>query len=103
MGLCVGELSAIAVSIAKSLTELIPLAVQSVRVAVRTGVAALTIRNDLEEQNNPRDSWAMSVSREAGLTEVETLDLMHQQTVSTQPGHDIRMDETHEQPGNTQA
>jgi Starter unit:ACP transacylase in aflatoxin biosynthesis len=81
VGLCVGQLSAIAVSQARSLIELIPLAVESVRVAFRTGLAAIRVRDELEQQSSPQESWAMTVSREVGLTENSLLEAIHGEMV----------------------
>ncbi|CZR60185.1 related to polyketide synthase [Phialocephala subalpina] len=78
VGLCVGQLSAIAVSQARSLVELIPLAVESVRIAFRTGVIATEIRDELEQQSSPSETWAMTVPTEVG-TELETI---HKETVT---------------------
>ncbi|KAF8856875.1 hypothetical protein BDZ45DRAFT_727094 [Acephala macrosclerotiorum] len=72
VGLCVGQLSAIAVSQARSLVELIPLAVESVRIAFRTSVTATEIRNELEQQSSPSETWAMTVPTEIG-NELETI------------------------------
>jgi hypothetical protein len=96
----VGELSAIAVSVARSLTELIPLAQHSIRIAVRMGFAALTVRDDLEVPEDPAAKWAMSLSRETGLVDNDALDEVHNSKVKnpsprTDPTKRIRLsDET---------
>lgn len=78
VGLCVGQLSAIAVSQARSLVELIPLAVESVRIAFRTGMTATTIRDELEQQSSPTETWAMTLPSEVGN---ELLNIIHKETV----------------------
>lgn len=72
VGLCVGQLSAIAVSQARSLVELIPLAVESVRIAFRTGMVATNIRDELEQQSSASETWAMTVPADVG-NELETI------------------------------
>jgi hypothetical protein len=85
VGLCVSELSAIAVSVARSLTELIPLAQQSIRIAVRMGFAALTVRDDLELLEDSAGKWAMSLSRETGLCDDDALNEVHNGKVKNPP------------------
>ncbi len=82
VGLCVGQLSAVAVSLACSLTELLPLAVESVRLAFRTGLTATTIRDELELANTS-ETWAMQVSRGLGLGEENVLHKIHTEEVCT--------------------
>lgn len=71
--MCIGQLSATAVSLAQSLTELIPLAVESVRLAFRIGLLATTVRDELETQVNPEDAWAMAVSKDVDLGLLTTI------------------------------
>jgi len=75
----VGQLSAIAVSMSRSLTELLPLAVESVRLAFRTGMMATTVRDELE-RGNESETWAMQAPR-VSLSEVNVLDMFHQEEV----------------------
>ncbi|KUJ11557.1 polyketide synthase [Mollisia scopiformis] len=79
VGLCVGQLSAIAVSQARSLVELIPLAVESVRIAFRTGMTATIIRDELEQQSSASETWAMTVPTEVGY---DLLDTIHKETAT---------------------
>ncbi|KAE8442927.1 hypothetical protein EG329_002531 [Mollisiaceae sp. DMI_Dod_QoI] len=79
VGLCVGQLSAIAVSQARSLVELIPLAVESVRIAFRTGMTATTIRDELEQQSNPSETWAMTLPTQVA---TELLETIHKETAT---------------------
>lgn len=59
------------------MVELIPLAVESVRIAFRTGVTATEIRDELEQQTSPSETWAMTVPTEVG----NELELIHKETV----------------------
>ncbi|KAL1963683.1 hypothetical protein VTN77DRAFT_7887 [Rasamsonia byssochlamydoides] len=61
IGLCIGQLSATAVSLANSLVELLPLAVEAVRVAFQVGAAVTSVRNELEPDDEG-GTWAMSLS-----------------------------------------
>jgi hypothetical protein len=63
------------------LTELIPLAVESVRLAFRTGFTATTIRDELEV-TDAEETWAMQTSRGLGLGEADCLATIHQEEVS---------------------
>jgi Starter unit:ACP transacylase in aflatoxin biosynthesis len=81
VGLCVGQLSAVAVSLARSLTELLPLAVDSVRLAFRTGFTAITVRDELEQQFAPDESWAMTVAKGVGMVEDGLLETIQRETV----------------------
>jgi hypothetical protein len=67
IGVCLGELSATAVSQSKSLLELIPLAVQVVRVAFKVGMLSSTVGNGLERRAEPAGCWSATISRECGL------------------------------------
>lgn len=76
-----GQLSAIAVSLSRSLTELIPLAVESVRLAFRSGMMATTVRDELEHSSES-ETWAMQTPR-VRLGEANVLDMFHQEEVRT--------------------
>ena len=73
VGLCFGELPAAAVSLAKNLTELLPLAVEAVRVAFRAGIIINTTGKELEQQSEPAESWSIALSRESGIADGDTL------------------------------
>ncbi|KKA17749.1 Polyketide synthase, partial [Rasamsonia emersonii CBS 393.64] len=79
VGVCFGELSAAAVSLAKSLVELIPLAVDSVRLAFRAGIAASVVGNGLERRTQPAQCWSTTVSRDCGLADEGKLDALGEQ------------------------
>lgn len=73
LGLCVGQIAASAVSLAKSLTELVPIAIEAVRLAFRTGTAAVRAKNELESQVVDKRSWALGISRATGLADADNL------------------------------
>lgn len=76
-----GQLSAVAVSISHSLNELLPLAIESVRLAFRSGLLATTVRDELELSDKSQ-TWAMQVPRATGLGEADALKTFHQEDVS---------------------
>ncbi|KAJ5124897.1 uncharacterized protein N7515_008722 [Penicillium bovifimosum] len=61
IGLCVGQLSAAAVGLSSSLLELVTLAVEVIRVAVRLGSLAFTVGGDLEDDSEGAP-WALLVN-----------------------------------------
>ncbi|KAL9119419.1 MAG: hypothetical protein Q9187_004027 [Circinaria calcarea] len=80
VGICIGELSAAAVSLAKSLSELLPLAVEVVRIAFRAGIAASVLGNELEQRTTPGKSWSFTISRDSGLAKTDVLESIRLQT-----------------------
>jgi hypothetical protein len=58
LGLCSGAFAAAAISACKSLSELLPAAVQIVRVTFRFGLCILDVRNRIEQTDA---SWSMVV------------------------------------------
>jgi hypothetical protein len=81
VGVCLGELSAAAVSLASSLTQLLPLAVESVRVAFRAALAADRVSRELQQAASPRRSWSIAISRDSGATDQDILDDIHTEIV----------------------
>lgn len=73
VGLCFGELSAAAVSLAKSLTELLPLAVETVRITFRAGIVLATVGKELEGQDATKEGWSCSLPRDCGLADDDNL------------------------------
>lgn len=71
MGLCTGALAAAAVSCAQNVVELLPLAVNSVLVAFRTGVSAAsagkraTRIDQLSSQSGVSRSWSLVAAGQA--------------------------------------
>ncbi|KAL9130124.1 MAG: hypothetical protein Q9217_001598 [Psora testacea] len=74
LGLCFGELSAAAISLARNLVELLPIAVEAVRQAFRGGVLINATANELEPQNIPEESWSLAVPRESGLADGDRIE-----------------------------
>ncbi|TGO36632.1 hypothetical protein BHYA_0119g00220 [Botrytis hyacinthi] len=68
LAVCTGLLAASAVASCKSLTSLIPLAVQAVRIAFRLGSRVAAVGNQLETASNRQKTWStivMGISPEA--------------------------------------
>lgn len=74
VALCIGQIAASAVGLARSLTELVPLAVEAVRLAFRTGVAAVNAKSDIEAQIVDDQTWALGLSLASGLAEADNID-----------------------------
>ncbi|PLB48723.1 putative polyketide synthase [Aspergillus steynii IBT 23096] len=72
IGLCVGQISASVISLSSNLLELIPLAVEAVRLALNLGSLVFTVRNDLEYDTDGA-SWALTVENK--IIEKQLLDL----------------------------
>ena len=73
LGLCFGELSAIAVSLATNLVELLPIAVEAVRQAFRGGIITSSTARELEPQKVLEESWSLAVPRDSGLADGERI------------------------------
>lgn len=82
LGLCFGELSATAVSLARNLLELLPIAVEAVRQAFRGGVLTYTTAKELEPQAGLDESWSLAVPRDSGLADGERIEQLCVQLVS---------------------
>ena len=81
VGVCFGELSAAAVTLAKSLVELVPLAVEAVRIAFKAGILASTVGNDLEHREYPAESWSATLAHIDGWDDEEKLEGISEQLV----------------------
>ncbi|MCJ1251163.1 hypothetical protein MMC30_008394 [Trapelia coarctata] len=79
VGICYGELAATAVRLARSLQDLVPLAVDAVRLAFRGGVLTAARGQDIEIEEAAAGSWAMTVSRATGLDSAAGLAEFHSQ------------------------
>ncbi|KAL1642780.1 polyketide synthase [Diplodia intermedia] len=66
LGLCTGLLAASAVASAKTLSDLLPLAVEAVRIAFRAGAVVGNVRDALEHMEEEPQSWSTIV---AGISE----------------------------------
>jgi hypothetical protein len=63
LGLCTGALAAAAVSSSSSLSELLPIAVQTVLISFRLGLCALGMRDRLELSEKDRtEPWSVVIS-----------------------------------------
>jgi iterative type I PKS product template protein len=62
VGLCTGLLAASVVASARSLSELVPLATEAVRIAFRTGTCVGAAKGALEGATNTKDSWSTIVT-----------------------------------------
>lgn len=62
LGLCTGLLAASAVASARSLAELLPLAIEATRIAFRTGTCVGIAKNALEQSPDARESWSTIVT-----------------------------------------
>lgn len=79
-GICVGQISATAISLAKSLTELLPLAVDAVRIAFRLGRLTAAARNDLEASSD--ETWAVVIPRDTIVRTEDIIDGIIRDSVS---------------------
>jgi hypothetical protein len=62
VGLCTGLLAASVVASARSLSELLPLATEAVRIAFRAGTCVGAAKDALENATNAKDSWSTIVT-----------------------------------------
>jgi iterative type I PKS product template protein len=62
IGLCTGLLAATAVACARSVSDLLPLAVEAVRIAFRTGTCVGNAKLALEANGNAKESWSTIVT-----------------------------------------
>ncbi|KAH0538586.1 Type I Iterative PKS [Glutinoglossum americanum] len=79
LGLCTGLLAAAAVASARSLTDLIPLAVEAVRIAFRTGIQVSTTSEALGRTNRIRESWSYIVTNITEVAAQNAIDEFHRQ------------------------
>ena len=80
IGLCTGLLSAAAVSSARSLSEIIPVAVEAVKLSFRAGAAVGTARDTLDISSKNADSWSTIVTNTPEETARSALDQFHKAT-----------------------
>jgi naphtho-gamma-pyrone polyketide synthase len=63
LGLCTGSYAAAAISTSRTISELIPAAIEVVLVAFRTALHSLELRNDIERPSKgSSQSWSVVVS-----------------------------------------
>lgn len=89
VGVCLGELSATAVTLASSLIQLLPLAIEAVRVAFRAGLAADRVARELEQVTSPRQSWSVAISRDNVVIDQNVLCDVHTKIVSHSSFHSM--------------
>lgn len=71
IGLCTGLLPSAAVSCSKTVGELVPVAVETVVLALRLGLCVLSVRKLVDAGNSTSPSWSALVS---GINETEVLE-----------------------------
>lgn len=81
VGTCFGIVTATAVALSASLTDLIPLAVDAIRIAFRGGILASSVGNNIEHRNANQGSWALSIPRDTNLHSSENLLALHERLV----------------------
>ncbi|KAH8821290.1 hypothetical protein F5884DRAFT_827558 [Xylogone sp. PMI_703] len=77
VGTCFGEVAAAAVALSASLNDLIPLAVEAVRISFRGGILASSVGDDIEARSTNKGSWALSIPRDANLHSLDSLTALH--------------------------
>ncbi len=76
IGLCTGSLAATAVSCSRSISELIPIAVEAVRISFRTGLAVGSAASSLETEQHEGKSWSTIVTTNEQTARAE-LEIFH--------------------------
>ncbi|KAK2629894.1 hypothetical protein QTJ16_000714 [Diplocarpon rosae] len=80
LGICTGLLSASAVASSSSLSSLIPLAVQTVRIAFRLGSRVSTVANQLETPTDQSQTWStivVGISRDEAEVAISEFNTSH--------------------------
>ncbi|KAL8787343.1 MAG: hypothetical protein Q9195_007802 [Heterodermia aff. obscurata] len=77
IGSCVGEISAAAVSLAHSLTELLPLAIAAVKVTIRLAAVAYKVSKEVEQPSSGRQCWSITINKSSHVIDQGTLDRVH--------------------------
>ncbi len=80
LGICTGALAAAAVSCSRSVLELVPMAVDAVAVAFRTGMHVIDVAQRIESSDASDQSWSIIV---AGLASAEAVHRLCEQSVRT--------------------
>ncbi|KAF2470334.1 ketoacyl-synt-domain-containing protein [Lindgomyces ingoldianus] len=62
LGLCTGLLAASVVASSRTLGDLLPLAIEAIRVAFRAGTCVGTAKDSLEQRANEKESWSTIVT-----------------------------------------
>lgn len=69
-------------SLASSLVELVPLAVEAVRVAFRLAIVAERTSRELEQPDMSRQSWSVAIPKDRGFINAAILEKIHTELVS---------------------
>ncbi|KAF2234726.1 ketoacyl-synt-domain-containing protein [Viridothelium virens] len=77
IGLCTGLLAGAAVASARSLTELVALGLEAVKIAFRAGTTTGTAKYALEHKTNTRESWSTIVTGTSQQAAQDALDQFH--------------------------
>ncbi|KAF2667193.1 polyketide synthase-like protein [Microthyrium microscopicum] len=77
IGLCTGLIAATAVACSKSLSDLLPLAVEAVRISFRTGSVVGNSRDILEPASRQQESWSTIVTNTNEKLATEALAAFH--------------------------
>ena len=81
LGLCTGLLAASAVASVDSLIALLPVAVETVRIAFRTGAHVADVADRLDVSSDANESWSTIFAVDDVEAAEKALDLFHQQYV----------------------
>ncbi|KAI9688899.1 MAG: Type I Iterative PKS [Bathelium mastoideum] len=79
IGLCTGLLAGAAIASSRSLTELIALGIEVVKIAFRTGSTTGTAKYALEHSTNNRESWSTIVTGTSEQSAKDALDRFHKE------------------------
>lgn len=77
VGLCTGLLAAAAVASARSISELLPLAVETVRLAFRTGACVGKVKDGLQTRDDENRSWSTIVTDMSATIAQASIDDFH--------------------------
>ncbi|KAF2204098.1 ketoacyl-synt-domain-containing protein [Delitschia confertaspora ATCC 74209] len=77
LGLCTGQIAAAVVASSRTLEDLLPLAVEAVRIAFRTGSRVSEARDALESSGDPKGTWSTIVPGVSGDVANAALDQFH--------------------------
>lgn len=80
LGVCTGALAAAAVSCSRSVLELVPMAVDAVTVAFRTGVHVMDVAQRIEPSEASDRSWSLIIP---GAASAEAVNRLREESVRT--------------------
>ena len=79
VGLCTGLLAGAVVASARSLSELLPLATEAVRIAFRTGTCVGAAKEALEQASSTKEAWSTIVTSISESSARDAIDEFHQE------------------------